>query len=78
MKKILSLTVASILLSGTFFSIVPAVQTEAAETKEKTGACFCRCRLGFCEAQQRHCRADRRRGLWIYLGGSTRFYPYHP
>ncbi|MBS5387480.1 MAG: ABC transporter permease subunit [Clostridiales bacterium] len=40
MKKILSLTVASILLSGTFFSIVPAVQTEAAETKEKQEIVF--------------------------------------
>ena len=40
MKKILSLTVASILLSGTFFSIVHAVQTEAAETKEKQEIVF--------------------------------------
>ena len=35
MKKILSLAVTSFLLTGTFFSSVPAIAANAADTKEK-------------------------------------------
>ncbi len=46
MKKILSLAVTSFLLTGTFFSSVPAKRRGY---KRKTEDRICRCRMGFCK-----------------------------